>query len=96
MVDPPPEMPKPSDATLQNVKELAVHHASSVGASAQNLLDRGNLTKRSDDMDATIQVHTGPVASRLFSAPSQRAHTCSTSASAAHGTPCDSLRVVSL
>lgn len=61
MVAPPPEMPRTEDASVQKVGEMARHHINSSVNAVQNLLDRGNLTRRSDELDQTVLVHTGPM-----------------------------------
>ena len=64
-VEPPPEMPS-SDDGVAIVKRIVGQQATDVTTGLSQLLDRGNLTKRSDELDDTVVVHTGPAVMQLY------------------------------
>ena len=58
-VDAPPEMPTSGDA-VAIVKQVVEHNVSSTVTGVSQLLDRTDLSKRSDELDKTVVVDTGP------------------------------------
>jgi glutathionylspermidine synthase len=58
-VEPPPEMPS-SDDGVAIVKRIVGQQLTEAATGISQLLDRGDLTRRSDQLDDTVVVHTGP------------------------------------
>ena len=64
-VEAPPEMPT-SDEGVAIVKRAIMQQATDVTTGVSQLLDRGELTKQSGELDDTVLVHTGPSVIQKF------------------------------